>query len=281
MSNKILTIEEDVFDLSISCTKDQAVMRMLGWGEGNVFKRAIPIDADGNISPEDLMQMHPGTMTLLERLQEREEHARKALTRGVESDVPYKEFDRLVGDREEVRELAALARELLMDIDAELAKGKDSALHLDEEATNRTGITHIKILSLDKWAVEFHSAEAADISPEPAGPLTKNDVEVDESLLNVRGGMSPTSARSFLVTFALLLEQFVVRAGPNFKSESGTGVNVESIAKLLSSASLPHARAGRFLQRQSVSSIEARIMKTITLTDDALSQERTKVLKSK
>jgi len=155
----ILIEEETVFDLSASCTKDQAVMRILGWGQGSVFKLAIPITEDG-ISPEDLRQMHPEAMTLSERLQDMAEHARNALILGAENGTSQEELGRLDDEVEKVRQLAARARELRMDIEDELSKGENSILRIDDDATNSSGVTHINIRSLEKWIAEPDSSEA-------------------------------------------------------------------------------------------------------------------------
>jgi hypothetical protein len=126
-------------------------MRMLGWGTGTVFNRYIQV-TDTGILPEEIKQAHPAAMSLSERIQELSDNAEDAFFVASQNGTSYEELDQLHNKVAEVRQLAAKARNILMDIDDELAKGPNSCLRVDDEATKKTGITHINIRSLERWA---------------------------------------------------------------------------------------------------------------------------------
>jgi hypothetical protein len=196
--------EDVIFDLSTSCTKEQAVMRLLGWVKGDVFKRYVQITEDG-ISAKELNWAHPTTMTLAERLQDMAEHAQMALIRGAENGVSHEELDHLHGGVDEVRQLASKTKNLLMDLDDELAKGQDSLLRLDPEATKRSGVPHINIRSLEKWAASANSASETGAQPHAHMDCLQHTdrLDYDQSLANTKA--EPNPARP--VTRIRMLEQ--------------------------------------------------------------------------
>lgn len=158
-------------------------------------------------------------------------------------------------------ELTRLAHRYLSDINAELAKGDGSMLIVDLAATGASNNRHIEISSLNKWAA--HQGYPKPVlgefqSQQSQVNLEKEDTDAEE-MPDADGGMSPTAARSFLVTFAILLEQFVERSGNQFKSEGGNEINKKTVAELINKHSNTGARKGNFRRGQSVSSIEARI----------------------
>jgi hypothetical protein len=210
------THEEVVLDLSTSCTREQAAMRMLGWGKADVYKKAIPITSEG-ISLADLQSMHPATMTLEERLNDLTENARQALIQAAEDGASFEVIHERNTAVEEVRDLVAKARSFLMDIDDELDKGDKSALRVDQQATQRTGETHVNLRSLDKWIA-----------------ARKSIVDIDE---NSRVGQQRDETRetgrrskaedSLYVTLAIAVTAFARRAGGKFLK---SGVPAESVS---------------------------------------------------
>lgn len=136
-----------------------------------------------------------------------------------------------------------LARKYLRDIDDELANTQDPMLRLDQELTKKTGYPRITIASLERWFKKTYPAATANTSSTPPAPPAPPATPAlpAESLLDIEGGMSLTSTKSFLVTFGILLEAFLERTVPQFMPPGGTEVNLLTVAEFLSERSLPSA----------------------------------------
>lgn len=174
------------------------------------------------------------------------------------------------------------AKLILCDIDDELAKGTASQLRKDQAATEKSGHTHITLSSLSAWAkTRDYSTAAVEPSPTQDAPSARNGPGSEEPLLNAKGGMTATATKGLLVTFAVLLEDYLKVTGKKYIAESGTALNEEALAKHLSQMSLPGARQDHFLKGQSVSTIETRIKEVIGASGAAVMRERAKARKSK
>lgn len=174
------------------------------------------------------------------------------------------------------------AKLILCDIDDELAKGTQSRLRIDQLQTKQSGKIHITFTSLKAWSSEstYSTQDVEAAKAQPSMP-DQRVAGQEEPLLNSKGGMSPTMANSFLVTFALLLEAFMLKTGNVNKSESGTGIKLNELASHLNKISLPGGREGTFLDGQSVSSIETRINAVLEVSTHKLSDKRISARKSK
>lgn len=227
--------EEVLFDLSTSCTVEQAVMRMLGWADADIYRKGVRVTEEGLVALADLDSAHPQTITLRERLADRHEHARQALIRGAENDAPYSVIEELSTAVEESRRLAAKARGLLMDIEEELEKGEHSALRLDKQATKRTKTRHITIRSLEKW---MRTANPGDLSATHGrqGGSGQGDP-----------GKRTKGEESVYVTLALAVSAFAQRAGGKFVRAGVDSKNVSEPSQLNMSEIYDHLEelAGR------------------------------------
>lgn len=270
-----------LIDQRTSCTPDQAVAFLLGRRSWDPIYQDQNPDAD----LDEVHELFTGWLeiTIFEDLMEERD--------GILSDL-----DDALGDEENERDEAevALCRDrivqcddtirraklILCDIDDELAKGGQSRLIRDPVAAEKTGQVRLMLSSLKQWAEgrDYLTISLDGTQVRRAPPVL---ISPDESLLNSKGGMSQKSAKSFLVTFAVLLEQFVEKVGNPFIAESGTGPNKQKIIELLSEKSLPGARLGRFLTDQSVGSIKARISEVLDASIDAVSKARANSSKSK
>ncbi len=184
---------------------------------------------------------------------------------------------RIVGCDETIRR----TKLILCDIDDELAKGGQSKLRVDQALSAEVGQVKITLSSLKVWAEsrDYQSVAVDACLVQPAPPAQDN-VEEDEPLLNAKGGMSPASTRSFMVTFAVLLEQYKkADTGSIRKSDTGAGINVKRVALLLQNNSLPGARGKHFLKGQKESAIEARINQIIQVSGEITSTQRATALK--
>lgn len=59
-----------------------------------------------------------------------------------------------IAEVERIDNLFKKADSYLLDIDEEIDNGESSALKIDKDATEKSGVTHIKLRSADRWAQE-------------------------------------------------------------------------------------------------------------------------------
>lgn len=270
-----------LIDQRTSCTTDQATAILLGRRSWDPIYHDQNPDADPeevheqfmewlDISIfEDLMDERDGYLIALDDALGDEENKRNevqvALCR-----------ERIVQCDDTIRR----AKLILCDIDDELAKGAQSRLRKNQAATDKSGQVHLTLSSLKEWAKDQnYLAMAIEVSPVQIAPPARNGSEIDEPLLNSKGAMTAKSASSFLITFRVLLEAFLEKAGPQYKSESGSDMNKEAVATLISKMSEPGARRDKYFPGQSVSSIEARFKEVIKASTSALDIARAKAVK--
>ncbi len=147
-----IPVEEDVrFDTSTSCTLDGAVMRLLGWNNGYLYRPTIQMTGDGLISDDQLKSAHPSALSLGERLEGMHDNAKQALFAALERNAPHTELDLLEEKVKRARAIAIEALKLKEAIADELAKGKESKLRLDAEESELSGAQYITHASLDHW----------------------------------------------------------------------------------------------------------------------------------
>lgn len=179
----MINAEDEVhYDLRTSCTRDEAVAKLLGWMRGPLRSRHLPVTGHSD-SATDLPHLDSLNGSLEQTLGAMRETARQDLLDAVEvgvstyvflaKDFAVKRFDALATD----------AATYLADIDDELAKGDASALRTDSMATAKSGVVHITLRSLDDWASRRYGMSilgdsecqqfdsSTDISrPEPQSP---------------------------------------------------------------------------------------------------------------
>lgn len=164
----------------------------------------------------------------------------------------------------------------LGDMVNELAKGAIlKSRPVSTYIAELSSTTQITLSSLREWSSDRDYLKLPlDATPaQPVPPAPTVDAE-DEPLLTKKGGMTPTSTKSFLVTFAVLLEEFLKLAGSKFGSTGGEDMNLKEVASLLSEKSLKRndKRKGVFLDRQGVSTIEERIKTVVASVIDESSK---------
>lgn len=258
-----------LIDPRTSCTRDEAAAILLGRRSYGPIYQDHNADEDPGEVRERFMEWLD--ISIYEELLDERDGYLIALDAALENknqvDIDACK-ERIVQCDETIRR----TKQILCDIDDELAKGTESRLRKDQAETKKLGRVHLTLSSLKEWASD-KGMTPTPIPTQPAqlqsAPPARNSPETDEPLLNSKGGMSQKSAQSFLVTFALLLEQFVARTGKEFKSDSGNDLNKAAIIALLHDNSLPEGRLKHFLRDQSVASIKKRlgeVMEVSTLT---------------
>lgn len=262
VSDDIPPEESVIFDLSTSCTLDQAVMKMLGWGKDVVYRQVTSITENG-LSPEAIRQVHPSIMTLEERLTDLSEHARIALIDAAENDASFDILTDLAEDVKEVRAQVVKARRFRMDIEEELAKGEQSILRKDKTATKSSGVTHLSIRSLERWIAE--GAGAGELPPQ-TGPLHKVNT-VTPSI-----GKGSKAEDSLYITLAIAVTAFAQKAHGKYlksgvdpdKAFDTDDMNMAAIYQHLEEIASKQI-SGKEFPGQSVSSLKASIKKAFEL----------------
>lgn len=266
-----------LIDQGTSCTADQAVALLLGRRSWDPIYHDKNPDADPTEVHEQFMEWLD--VSIFEDLMEE----RDGLLMELDDALEGKNAGKITACRERIvkcDDTIRRAKMILCDIDDELAKGAESRLRKNQAATDKSGQVNLTLSSLKEWAEDRnYLATAIEVSPVQDAPPAQNDPEIDEPLLNSKGGMTAKSTRSFLATFAVLLEQFVERTGKEYVSESGTGIKEQKIIELLSQKSRPGAYKGHFIDDQSITSIKLRIAKVIDASSGAIIKARAKASK--
>jgi len=232
--------DEYIPDLSISCNKDVAVAKLLGWMRGIRRAKEINITEHG-ISEEQLPLLHSMGGSLQELLYELREAARQDLITAAENDASSDELEEKEKAAIEADSRLDKAFMYYSDIEEELSNGQDSTLKIDQETTGHTGVIHITLNSLDKWALGKYGISIMDnkqtMSPDnmQVRPINQN---IDEDLYP-KGGLTQTTANNILTTLGFLIEAFAQTATRFGKDKSKPNIKQisEHIAALAAKAS--------------------------------------------
>lgn len=282
--SKMTKYHRDILiDQRTSCTKDEAAAILLGrrsWDP--IYKDSNPEDDPEEVHDQFMAWLD---ISIFDALTEERDDILSALDDALGDDENTRDETQVTLCRERIDQCDNTIRRaklILCDIDDEIAKGANSKLRQDSAQTQTSGRTHITLSSLKAWAVgQDYLSKPLDVSPAQPEPPARIGTEVDEPLLDKKGWMRPKSASSFLVTFAVLLEQFVAKAGPKYGSSGGTGINKQAIIDLLSEESSLVNRVGQYLDDQSRASIKARIGLVIDAAVNAVQLQRDKPQKVK
>lgn len=267
-----------LIDQRTSCTPDQAVAFLLGRRSWDPIYQDQNPDADLDEVHEQFMEWLD--IAIFEDLMEERDGILSDLDDALGDEENERDEDQVTLCRDRIvqcDDTIRRAKLILCDIDDELAKGGQSRLIRDPVAAEKTGQFRLMLSSLKQWAAgRNYLSMPLDASSTLAAPPALNTSDYVEPLLDPDGGMSPTSAKNFLVTFAVLLDEYVKATGKQFIADNGTGIVEERIATHLSSKSLPGAREGHFLYAQGVSVIETRIKSVISEASYAAVKARAK-----
>lgn len=248
---KIPTHEEVFWELSAGCTPEEAVWKTLKWERAATDNQVPPLSSDGKLLAA-LRSKRPKNFTLEMRLQALEadstEALRDALDKGDQAviDARYK-------DAQEIRDLVAHTRLMMMEIDDELHKGEQSALRIDDQATMETGTVRINRISLERWLASRFKGHAGTQLQDDAAP--------------VKNAGKPTKAEeSLYVTLALAVTALARRSGRQFvKGDTApeqvidpSAMNLSAISRHLAEMA-PKPAEGAEFPGQSPESIKKRV----------------------
>ncbi|WP_430232614.1 hypothetical protein [Nitrosomonas communis] len=223
--------ENDVFiDDSTSCTKDEAVAKMLGWMTSFQRKQFINLTEHCAIPSDELPFLHSlEDASLKETLTLQRGAALRDLSDTFLAGAADKVIEEKIKAVSKCNELINKAMQYLSAIDDELAKGKLSALRSDQEATEESGVTHITLGSLDEWAKSKYELSIFE-SQLSGSKLTESSQE--ETIHG--GGSKETKEKNIYTLLAYLIDAFVLDKSTNaIKSRyiHGGILNVSATAK--------------------------------------------------
>ena len=161
--------EEPIYiDPRESCTKDEAVAKLIGWMRSPIRRRLIHINEYGSVLPEHLATMHSLDGPLLEFMEGQRESARIEFLDAVEGDATLAEIQEKEATVSIWLKRIEDAVTYFRDIERELANG--SALLIDQTTTDQTGTKRLTLESLDQWAVKKYgiSTLANESAPLPS-----------------------------------------------------------------------------------------------------------------
>lgn len=236
---------ETFTDNSESCTKEEAVAKLIGWMRGTLRRNLIELDEFGAILADQLPYLHTIEGTVLDMAYDQLSAALLAL-RFAENDGADETAIALrkqaVSDTE--RQYAAAAK-YTAALDMEIAKKSSSSLEFDSAAKELTGELHITIDSLEKWASEKYGISVSVLPNIPfvVSPSTDEQDRPSYQDLMDKGWLSPVLAGHMQRTLALAMialanTRDVFRTGDSTVNVSGIAMELEAIAKHESSGEL-------------------------------------------
>jgi hypothetical protein len=260
----MVSLDSDVnIDISTSCTKEQAVMKLLGWSQGIFTSTKMYISIDG-LWLDQLPSISHHNLNLEDQLKQLHERARQeylcafppeAFTsefdpeKHISSNDVYETLIKKQENLESVKVLIARARSYAMNIDEEIDKGEQSLLRTDTQATVQNGVLHITLRSLERWKNEFYDKKA-----DGGVALVASNFNLDDSDLMAQLSKSvPENAKqvgqadlSLYITLAITVEAIAEKLGPPYCDKNETPV-ITQIAELI--ASKYQSKDGRSLIR--------------------------------
>lgn len=265
------TDDDFILDLSASCTRDQAVMRLLGWGRDTVYSKKIRMSEDGDLDL-DSKHVYAADFSLEEFLGEMYRGAQNAYLRAVPIGASDDEVDEILIQHfpmlDRAERMVKDARRYLIDIVDELAQGPKSGLRLDAERTAKTGTQHITIKSLDEWSEEKYQPNPNIVgdSPEDDDPsIGKSNKPIDE--------MSKTE-RALYTVLGLVAEAYAKELGEVYFGDGQ--INLLKTAEAVSGHADSYLDGDRSFPGQGLDSIRARL----TTARSCLELQKKSVLKS-
>lgn len=211
-----------------TCTKDEAVARLLGWMKGPAFPQNIPFGPFG-VPTNQYVNLQFLEGSIQNQLTIYRETARQEWIAANESDMPDGGLTATV--LLACYDLAAKAEKYLIEIDDEIAKGDASVLRIDKDATAINQETHYTLKSVEEWAMKTLGLSViTDINCEIGQENKRPNPEIfdDESAEKNLGdgkGLGERKANNLYIAFALLVEEFA-KKDRRFSNNAGDAIEV-------------------------------------------------------
>lgn len=260
------SIDKNVVDLSTSCNKSVAVAKLLGWFRGPVFanvllKRPNTEERESRLYFSLLRVFKEDENSLEGLLSYFLNFNSRELAAAVDANEPPEVIHEIEGAIAHISSLIHQASKYKSDIESELTKDESSHLKIDLTKTNKTGVTHITLVSLDNWARQRYGisvledqeqlASTQNIQAQPIVQLTEEDPNPKDGFTNIK-------ATNVMTTFGFLVEAFANTA-PGFGGEKP---NISNIAKHIANLAVK-AGGQDEMDNQSYEAIRKRIKQAI------------------
>lgn len=253
--------DEILVDFRTSCTKEEAVGKLLGWMQGPIRKKYVEVNEQG-ISSDQLPFIHSLDGSLQEQLIELREAARMDFLKAVEEEAAHDVAQAKEESVIEYDKLIKKAAKYLMEIEDEIAKGETSRLRVDQSTTEKLGIVHITLKSLDQWSQKNYNITILDQFS--TNPISENS-QVNEA---AKDELSKTKAENLYTTFAFLVEAFASSSKGEAYRHADKRPNATTIAEHLEKLALE--ASGGSLKGQSKESIRKLIKEALRIKQSLL-----------
>lgn len=262
--------DEIVVDLSTACTKDVAVVKLLGWMRGPIRRKYVEV-AENGIAIDQMSYLHTLEGSLADQLNEFRAAAHGRLFDAFEANATDDVMDDLDKEVKRCDELIYMAAQYMRDIEDELGKDQGSALKIDQLATQQARAVHVTLSSLDRWSrAKYHIGVVEDYSglyskapkdaskPEPATVNTFDEVNLNRGL------------ESAYASFGFLMASYVVKSKGHMY---GGEVNSDMIAETVVAEIMKGTQQD--LYGQSVESMRKTFSRAVTAMKSKLRECKT------
>ena len=222
--------EDDiVVDPKTSCSREEAVAKLMGWLQGARRRPFTEVTLHG-ISADQLVNMHTfDSSTVMELLQGHRLEAQEAFFAAANSDdlvetIQAKEMVVIECDR-----LIDKAQAYFVDFDDEAANGDASALRVDTDATDHFGVTHYTLKSVDAWTMSTYGVSIID--PAKSKPVAPQFADYDLKERGTKDGLSKTEADNLYITLGLLISHYAAQKPGGRLNKTGGGVKQSGVLK--------------------------------------------------
>lgn len=253
----------------VSCPADEAACKMIGWMIGPIYEQVFGLTEKDEIPEKLFINMPPPSFI---------DSSIKEIFTGMMQyhlHIIAKHPKTKIGLLEKQEAFATFNEKIkryqsyLMDIEEEIAKGQSSALIIDQDATDKSGETHLTFRSIDRWSQKKYGIAIlapAQSNPEAGNTLEQSELQSkhknEEDEADLKGGLSRKMADSLYTTFAFLVEAYV-KSEKSLQRNDGSP-NVIEIAACLASLATCASKHNSIIG-QGTQSIKKRIEKAMKI----------------
>lgn len=151
LPSKTFDSDQIFIDLSISCSKEDAAAKLLGWLRGPILHQYIEV-APAGITVDQLKHISSLHCTIGGTLRSQLTELHTAALVAFEGANNGAELEDTANAVLYWEKQIRLAARYLRDIDDELAKDDKSVLRIDKVETEKSGESYLTLSSLDEWA---------------------------------------------------------------------------------------------------------------------------------
>ncbi len=244
-----------IINIQTTCTRDEAVAKLLGWSRGRYFPRSVQVTKHG-IDVVDLGMVSHFEGSVQEQLAVIYEKARSEFIDAAENGVSYETLKALEDKVNECRALVDKAADYFLDLDDELSAPE--ILRIDRMKSERDGQIHITLRSLAQWSKEKYKIDITQVAAtedDPSDSTSEPDAYSGD-------GKGLTDTDKIYLAFAALID--VAAENIKYKKKEGDP-NILQIAKAMEThmkSQLPNSRGtGHETFRKRLDEAQASVVK--------------------